>query len=340
MRRLLWIIAVAVLCFGCSHKSEQSQVEEGKQALKTEQKQSINYKKLTQQTLDRYLSKMAESYNNEDYGMIKSYIQPKSEADKYILKKIKTDELKNYEIKSYKVSNIKVSKSITHADVTRIMKSNKTNNQFKKVVTKFDLKYDKKTKTMRIYDFNDQSVSDVKAPEKVKTDDAKDKPATEDKTAEEKQHQAKGDASTCITSRFKSSCEGVSDAALKAAYDQMVANNILPYAPYEGCAQCTIQHAFDIKDGKLPPATPNAAPKVSSMQDAVQMVTDQYRDDVQRYYPEKDITIIGTEPINGSDIQEDAGGKYYKVRAIDTNGTHELLNSFKVYIQTGEVVME
>ncbi|MCE4957785.1 TcaA NTF2-like domain-containing protein [Macrococcoides caseolyticum] len=278
-----------------------------------------NLKQLTMQTMNAYLKAMPSAFNQRNYSKIKPYIKADSKAEEYILAQLPTGNFDNYRIDSYKVDRVEVKGSYAHAIVTRVMSSNATGGQSKRVITVFDFFYNKKSKKMELYDFNDKAIFDEN---KATTPSKAQVPV-----------QAKGDATTCIQTRLASSCEGISDATLLNTYNEMVRSGALPQAEYNGCITCTIKAAYQLKDNKVPTAA------VNSLAQAVQMTTDQYLKKVEAYYPEKDIAMVGAEPINGSDIQEDSGGKYYKVKAVDIK-SKELLQTYKVYIENAMIVAE
>ncbi|WP_414054764.1 hypothetical protein ACMGE6_05775 [Macrococcus equi] len=286
---------------------------------------SANLKLLTDKALNDYLSVLPNAMNNRNYSKIRPFIKSGSKAEEYFLAKLPTGSFDNYRITAYNIDRIDVKGRYAHAIVTRTMSSNATNGNLKRVITVFDYYYNKQTRKMELYDFNDKAIYDVET-NAVPEPTAKTTPASTPQ-------QAKGDATTCIQTRLTSSCEGVSDSQLLNAYNAMVQAGTLPKAAYNGCVTCTIKSAYQIKDNPVETA------KVNSLPQAVQMTTDQYRKQLEAYYSDMDIAIIGAQPINGTDILEDAGGKYYKVKAIDIN-TKELLQTYKVYISSGTIVAE
>lgn len=288
---------------------------------------TANLKQLTHQTMTDYLNAMPNAFNQRNYSMIRPFIKSNSKAEAYILAKLPTGGFDNYRITAQSIDQIDVRNRYAHAIVTRTLSSNATGGQLKRVITVFDFYYNKESKKMELYDFNDKAIFDVQntAPAAPKTPSAAAKPSTQ---------QAKGDATTCIQTRLQSSCEGVSDTQLRNAYNAMVSAGSLPQAADNGCITCTIKAAYQLKDQPVA-----AQVKVKSLPQAVQMATDKYRKKIEAYYSEMDIAIVGAEPINGKDIQEDLGGKYYKVKAIDIQ-SKELLQTYKVYIQSGKIIAE
>lgn len=293
-------------------------------------KEIVDVHKLTKQALSNYLSVMPNAFSQRKYSAVKPYIKSGSKAEEYILSKLPTGNFNHYRIVSKNIDRIEVKDKYAHAIVTRVMSSQATDNKLKRVITVFDFYYNKRTKKMELYDFNDKAIYDVES-DTATSETPKAKP---DKPAQPKTQQAKGDATTCVQTRLVTSCEGVKDAQLLNAYNAMVKAGTLPKATYNGCVKCTIKAAYQLKDKAV-----TSQLKVKNMPQAVQMASDKYRKKVEGYYSEKDIAIVGAEPINGTDIQEDSGGKYYKVKAIDIN-SKELLQTYKVYITTGTIVAE
>lgn len=288
---------------------------------------SANLRQLTHQTMMDYLNTMPNAFNQRNYSMIRPYIKSNSKAEEYILAKLPTGSFDNYRITAKSIDRIDVSNRYAHAIVTRTLSSNATNGQLKRVITVFDFYYNKQSKKMELYDFNDKAIFDVQdaAPVKSKASSAQPEQSTQ---------QAKGDAATCIQTRLQSSCEGVSDNQLRNAYNAMVIAGTLPQAADNGCITCTIKAAYQLKEQPVASQV-----KVKDLPQAVQMATDKYRKKVEKYYAEMDIAFIGAEPINGKDIQEDLGGKYYTVKAIDIQ-SKELLQTYKVYIESGKIIAE
>ncbi|WP_414048821.1 TcaA NTF2-like domain-containing protein [Macrococcus animalis] len=287
--------------------------------------ESINVKQLTNQAMSNYLSVMPNAFSQRNYNAVKPYIRSGSKAEEYILSKLPTGNFDNYRIVSQSIDRIDVRDKYAHVIVTRVMSSQATGNQLKRVITVFDFYYNKQTRKMELYDFNDKAIFDAES-NTARSETPKVTPA--------KPQQAKGDASTCVQTRLQMSCEGVSDKQLLSTYNAMVKAGTLPKAAYNGCVSCTIKDAYQLKDKSAVSQV-----KVKNLPQAVQMASDKYRSKVEAYYSEMDIAIVGAEPINGTDIQEDSGGKYYKVKAIDID-TKELLQTYKVYIATGVIVAE
>lgn len=336
MKRMLWLLLAVVLLSACG-QTEESQVKTGKEtALKSK---TIDYKGKTKAQLESYLKAMPAAFNQSKYSKVAKYVKPGSEAEKYLKKKIKSGSMKHYVIEQMNIDQIKVEGNETHAQVTRIMHSDATKGKRVKVVTLFDFVYDKAAKQMLLTDFNDQSVKKMTQKERVTTENATtEKATTEQATTEHSTAESKatGNANECVTSNFKSGCDGVSEAELADAYQQLVAQGQLPAAAATDCIQCAIQESHRIKEGKKEQVETDA-PTTNQTIDAAtaqQKVEAQYRSDVEDYNSEvKQVNFTVNDH-----IEQDIGGKYYKVQAVDENNT--LLQSFKVYINSGEIVAE
>lgn len=336
MKRLWWLLLVVMLLAACG-QTEQSQVKTGKEAaLKTK---TVDYKGQTRTQLEKYLKAMPTAFNQSNYSKVSRYVKPYSEAEKYIKKKIRIGSMKHYVIEQSNIQKITVDGKQTHATVTRIMHSDATKGKRVKVVTLFDFVYDSKTKQMLLTDFNDQSIQTVELSEKVTTETpATETVKTEYPTAEKSTTEEKktGQASECVMSNFKSGCDGVSESELANEYKRLVAQGELPAAATTDCIQCAIQESHSIKEGKKE-SVDSEVPADDSITDAAiaqQKVEAQYRSAVEEYNREvKQVNFI-----TSNTVEEDVGGSYYKVRAVDENNT--LLQTFKVYIKTGEIVAE
>lgn len=253
--------------------SKQTEIKKSNKTTPVKSKQTkVNVYQLTSNAINKYLSAMPNAFNQREYSMIKPYIQSGSEAEGYILSKLPTGNFDNYHITQKSIDRIDVRGNYAHVIVTRVMSSNATGNQLKRIITVFDFIYDKKAKQMKLYDFNDKVIYDV---------------ASEHPTHAQSPSPQPGQTSQSAPSQQSNT----------------------------------------------------STAKVKNMKQAVQMASDKYRSKVESYYPEMDIAIIGAEPINGTDIQEDLGGQYYKVKAIDIQ-SKELLQTYKVYISNGQVVAE
>lgn len=256
--------------------SKQTKIKKSNKTTPVKSKQTkVNVYQLTSNAINKYLTAMPNAFNQREYSMIKPYIQSGSEAEGYILSKLPTGNFDNYRITQKSIDRIDVRGNYAHVIVTRVMSSNATGNQLKRVITVFDFIYDKKAKQMKLYDFNDKVIYDVPS-----------------------------DQSTTQQS-----------------------------------AQTSATNSTQPSQNKPNQQSNTSSAKVKNMKQAVQMVSDKYRTKVEAYYPEMDIAIIGAEPINGKDIQEDLGGQYYKVKAIDIQ-SKELLQTYKVYIKNGTIVAE
>lgn len=253
--------------------SKQTKIKKSNKTKPVKSKQTkVNVYQLTSNATNKYLSAMPNAFNQREYSMIKPYIQSGSEAEGYILSKLPTGSFDNYRITQKSIDRIDVRGNYAHVIVTRVMSSNATGNQLKRVITVFDFIYDKKAKEMKLYDFNDKVIYDVPSEQPTHAQSPSPQPGQTSQSAPNQQSNT-------------------------------------------------------------------SSAKVKNMKQAVQMASDKYRTKVEAYYPEMDIAIIGAEPINGKDIQEDLGGQYYKVKAIDIQ-SKELLQTYKVYIKNGTIVAE
>lgn len=143
-------------------KTVKKSTTNAQESVPVKQIYKVAYKDLAESTMKQLMRKMPEAYNIRKYQLIQPYIKAGSEADKYIKNKLKTGMFDNYQIRSYNIESIEEdNKHHVHVKVSRIMKSNGTNNIESKVVTVYDLSYNKKHKRMEIYDFNDYSVTPV-----------------------------------------------------------------------------------------------------------------------------------------------------------------------------------
>ena len=159
---------IIILLTACSQNTDKTSdvvkqsTTNAQESNSVKQTYEVAYKNLAESTIKQLMKKMPDAYNTHQYKLIQPYIKERSEAEKYIKNKLKTDMFDNYHIKSYKINSIKEDKKHhVHVKVTRIMTSNGTNNVESKVVTVYDLVYSKKHKRMEVYDFNDQSVASV-----------------------------------------------------------------------------------------------------------------------------------------------------------------------------------
>lgn len=143
-------------------KTVKKSTTNAQESVPVKQIYKVAYKDLAESTMKQLMRKMPEAYNIRKYQLIQPYIKAGSEADKYIKNKLKTGMFDNYQIRSYNIESIEEdNKHHVHVKVSRIMKSNGTNNIESKVVTVYDLSYNKKHKRMEVYDFNDYSVTPV-----------------------------------------------------------------------------------------------------------------------------------------------------------------------------------
>lgn len=343
MKRMWWLLIAVVLLSACG-QTEKSQVKTGKEtALKAK---TIDYKGKTRAQLENYLKAMPEAFNQSQYSQVSRYVKSNSEAEKYLKKKMKAGSMKHYVIEQANIGRITVEGKKAHALATRIMHSDATKGSRVKVVTMFDFVYDAATKQMLLTDFNDQSVHKMKQIEHTTTEAATTERATtehlttEDVTTESgttenvtTETKATGNANECVTSNFKSGCDGVSETALFDAYHRLVAQGKLPAAAATDCIQCAIQESHRIKAEQNTPVE-TEAPAVKDAASAKRKVELKYRSDVEAYNSEVkqvNFTVVGN-------VEEDIGGPYYNIRAVDENNM--LLQSFKVYTKTGEIIAE
>lgn len=159
---------IILLLTACNQNTEKTNdavkqsTTNAQESASVKQAYEVAYKDLAQSTIKHLMKRMPKAYNTDQYKLIQPFIKERSEAEKYIKNKLKTDMFDNYHIKSYKIDSVKEDKKHhVHVKVTRIMTSNGTNNVESKVVTVYDLTYNKKHKRMEVYDFNDQSVTPV-----------------------------------------------------------------------------------------------------------------------------------------------------------------------------------
>lgn len=135
-----------------------------KETAQVKQTHLVAYKASSKSTIKQLMEKMPESYRAKDYNTIKAFIKAESEADKYIQQKLQTNAYDDYQIKSYSIQSItEDDKHNVHVTVSRIINSNGTNHKDNKVVTIYDLSYNKKTDKMEVYDFNDKKVEVIGA---------------------------------------------------------------------------------------------------------------------------------------------------------------------------------
>lgn len=135
-----------------------------KETAQVKQTHLVAYKASSKSTIKQLMEKMPESYRAKDYNTIKAFIKAGSEADKYIQQKLQTNAYDDYQIKSYSIQSItEDDKHNVHVTVSRIINSNGTNHKDNKVVTIYDLSYNKKTDKMEVYDFNDKKVEVIGA---------------------------------------------------------------------------------------------------------------------------------------------------------------------------------
>lgn len=335
MKYFISLMMALILVLTACGQSEKEQVEKGKtenklvqkeKKIKPAAKKQIAYKAAAKKQLNTYLKVLPTAFNNDDYTLIKPYIAKGSEAEKYIKKNMPTGQFHRYQIEKFTID--KVSENGRKATVTRWLSSNATHQQLMKVITIFDMKYDKKLNKMLITDFNDQSTSQVVTP-------STEQQTVEQQTSEVPETEQQADAERCIMSNFETGCIGLTQDELMTTYNELVEKNKLPKAPATDCIQCAVQESLDIKNGvKDSEESPEAA---VTAEQAVAMVDAQYRKSVEEYNDESDVSFV----LAGDKVEQDVSGKYYVVKAIDNNLTEaDLLQTFKVYIDSGEVIAE
>ncbi|TDM11947.1 TcaA NTF2-like domain-containing protein [Macrococcus lamae] len=312
MKRLTALLMLSVLLSACGGQSEQQQVKEGaakkeqveqdKQAVKKPVK--VNYRTLTKKQLTAYLKAMPRAFNEREYKQISKYIKKNSEAEKYIKKTIKSGQFDHYYIERFTIKDVTVKGSKTKATVTRVMSSEATGEQLTEVVTVFDLSYDKAEKTMLITDFNDKSVQRVNQETATTEQPASEAPTSESPTSEN-------------TTTEQPSTEAVTTEETQT-----------------DCAGCAGTDSNESQEEQI--ATEKPATNMT-VQEAQKLVESRYRKAVEDYNDDADVKFTYTS----EQPEEDAGGSYYHIQAIDRNLPHEnLLQSFKVYIDSKEVVAE
>ncbi len=238
-------------------KKETTKKETAKKDAATEE---VDYQSLTKRQVNDYLKAVPAAFSDRDYEALKPYIYKDSEAAKYIKKTMPTGHFDRYTIPEFSVGDITVNGTKSKATVTRLMSSAATDDQLTKVITVYDLSYDKDNNTMLITDFNDQLVQPVPA--------STTKPPTEGPTTE---------------------------AATTESAVEMTAD------------------------------------------DARALVEARYRKQVEQDYSDAKVTFTYT----ARQPEEDAGGTYYPIQAVDSRQTTEnLLQSFKVYVASQEIVAE
>lgn len=145
-------------------KQETKDTEQVKDTTQVKQTHLVAYKASSKSTIKQLMEKMPASYRAKNYNVIKSFIKSGSEADKYIQQKLKTNAYDDYQIKSYSIQSITEDDNHNvHVTVSRTINSNGTNHIDNKVVTVYDLSYNKKTDKMEVYDFNDKKVEVIHA---------------------------------------------------------------------------------------------------------------------------------------------------------------------------------
>lgn len=145
-------------------KQETKDTEQVKDTAQVKQTHLVAYKASSKSTIKQLMEKMPASYRAKNYNVIKSFIKSGSEADKYIQQKLKTNAYDDYQIKSYSIQSITEDDNHNvHVTVSRTINSNGTNHIDNKVVTVYDLSYNKKTDKMEVYDFNDKKVEVIHA---------------------------------------------------------------------------------------------------------------------------------------------------------------------------------
>ncbi|KAA1039325.1 TcaA NTF2-like domain-containing protein [Macrococcus equipercicus] len=139
---------------------------------------------------------------------------------------------------------------------------------------------------------------------------------------------SKSDAETCVMSGLKSQCSGLTEHELKQSYNKLVTSGRLPQSALTDCLNCAIKDSLAIQAEKS--AAQVAGPM--TVQEAVALVDRTYRTRVEQAQG----TAV-TFTYHDSQPAADAGGKYYAVQATAGN---QLVQSFKVYLHSHEIIAE
>ncbi|TDM13669.1 TcaA NTF2-like domain-containing protein [Macrococcus bovicus] len=122
---------------------------------------TVNYSALAKRQVTNYMNQMPSAFNSRDLSALNTYIKQDSEAARYLRNKLPAGYFDNYQIARFTIDQVKNEGLKQHVVTTRVMTSNATGGQWKKVVTVYDLVYNPATKSMQIYDFNDQVIYSV-----------------------------------------------------------------------------------------------------------------------------------------------------------------------------------
>jgi len=122
---------------------------------------TVDYSALAKQQVIGYINLMPAAFNSRNLSVLNAYIKQDSEAARYLRNKIPAGHFDNYKLNRFTIDQIKNDQLKQHVFTTRVMSSNATGGQWKKVVTVYDLVYNPATKSMQIYDFNDQVIYSV-----------------------------------------------------------------------------------------------------------------------------------------------------------------------------------
>lgn len=122
---------------------------------------TVNYSALAKRQVTSYMNQMPSAFNSRDLSVLNPYIKQDSEAARYLRNKLPAGYFDNYQIARFTIDQVKNDGIKQHVVTTRVMTSNATGGQWKKVVTVYDLVYNPATKSMQIYDFNDQVIYSV-----------------------------------------------------------------------------------------------------------------------------------------------------------------------------------
>ncbi|ULG71750.1 TcaA NTF2-like domain-containing protein [Macrococcus brunensis] len=146
-----------------SAETADKQTESSKENVPATQElaRTVNYSALAKQQVAGYMNQMPAAFNSRNLSALNAYIKQDSEADRYLRNKIPAGHFDNYKIDRFTIDQVKNDRLKQHVITTRVMSSNATGGQWKKVVTVYDLVYNPATKSMQIYDFNDQVIYSV-----------------------------------------------------------------------------------------------------------------------------------------------------------------------------------
>ncbi|GGB11990.1 hypothetical protein ERX37_09820 [Macrococcus hajekii] len=156
MKKLGGIILLTLTLVGCEERiAEQEQVQQ------VASSEEINYSNLAEQQLTAYMQQSPSAFNTRSIKQLEPYVAKGSEADRYLRNKLPSGHFDRYKIDDFSIDQMKSEKTIQHIVTTRIMSSQATGDQWKKVITVYDLVYNPVKKTMLITDFNDKVIYTV-----------------------------------------------------------------------------------------------------------------------------------------------------------------------------------